>query len=208
MEPTAPLPPGVAVVTDLPPGVPSEVLTRRPDVLASERQLQGANANIGAARANFFPRITLTGSTGSASNELSGLFGSGSHAWLFVPQVTLPIFTGGANIATLQVSQADRDIAVARYERSIQSAFREVADALAQRATLSEQVAAQQALVEALDDATKLSLARFQNGVDSYLAVLDAQRQLFAAQQVLAGLRLSRDANLVTLYKALGGGAT
>lgn len=207
MEPAAPLPPGVTSVAELPPGVPSEVLTRRPDVMASERRLQAANANIGAARANFFPRITLTGSAGSASRELDGLFAAGSSTWGFTPAVTLPIFTGGANVATLQASEADRDIAVAGYERAIQSAFREVADALAQRSTVDEQYQAQKALVEALEDTTQLSLARFRNGVDSYFAVLDAQRQLFAAQQVLAGLRLARDANLVTLYKALGGGA-
>jgi multidrug efflux system outer membrane protein len=206
MEPTAPLPSGVAQVTELPAGVPSEVLVRRPDVRASERQLQAASANIGAARANFFPRITLTGSAGSASRELSGLFGADSRTWVFAPAVTLPIFTGGALRANLEATVADRDIAVARYERAIQGAFREVADALAQRATLGEQYEAQRALVEALADATRLSLARFQNGVDSYLAVLDAQRQLYAAQQVLVELRLARDANLVTLYKALGGG--
>lgn len=175
--------------------------------MASERRLQAANANIGAARANFFPCITLTGSDGSASRELDGLFAAGSRTWGFTPAVALPIFTGGANIATLQASETDRDIAVAGYERAIQSTFREVADALAQRATVDEQYQAQKALVEALEDATRLSLARFRNGVDSYFAVLDAQRQLFAAQQVLAGLRLARDANLVTLYKALGGGA-
>jgi len=206
LEPTAPLPSGVARVTELPAGVPSEVLTRRPDVRSAERQLQAANANIGAARAQFFPRITLTGTTGTASRELGGLFGADSRTWSFLPQVTLPIFTGGANRANLEATQFDRDIAIARYERSIQVAFREVADALADRATLGEQFEAQQALVDALADATRLSLARFQNGVDSYLAVLDAQRQLYAAQQVLVELRLSRDANLVTLYKTLGGG--
>jgi multidrug efflux system outer membrane protein len=206
MEPTAPLRAGVARVTELPAGVPSEVLARRPDVRASERQLQAASANIGAARANFFPRITLTGSAGTASRELSGLFGTDSRTWSFAPAITLPIFTGGALRATLDTALVDRDIAVARYERAIQGAFREVADALAQRATLGDQYEAQRALVEALADATQLSLARFQNGVDSYLAVLDAQRQLYAAQQVLVELRLARDANLVTLYKALGGG--
>jgi multidrug efflux system outer membrane protein len=207
LEPTAPLPSGVARVDDLPAGVPSEVLARRPDVRAAERLLQAANANIGAARANFFPRIALTASAGTASRDLQGLFEAGSRTWSFAPSITLPIFTGGANQAALDASEVDRDIAVARYERSIQGAFREVADALAQRGTIDAQLDAQRALVDALADASRLSLARFENGVDSYLAVLDAQRQLYLAQQVLVELRLARDANLVTLYKALGGGA-
>lgn len=206
LEPVAPLRAGVARVHELPGGVPSEVLTRRPDVRASEHQLMAANANIGAARANFFPRITLTASAGTASRELDGLFQSGSRTWSFAPAITLPLFTGGANRANLEASRIDRDIAVARYERAIQVAFREVADALAQRATVGDQYQAQRALVEALAEASRLSLARFRNGVDSYLAVLDAQRQLYAAQQVLVELRLARDTNLVTLYKALGGG--
>jgi multidrug efflux system outer membrane protein len=206
LEPDVPLAAGIARVADLAAGVPSEVLLRRPDVRAAERSLQAANASIGAARAAFFPRITLTGSAGSASTQLDGLFDGGSRAWSFVPQITLPIFTGGANRANLAAAKVDREIALARYEKAIQVAFREVADALAQRATLSEQFAAQQALVEALADALKLAQARFERGVDSYLQVLDAQRQLYAAQQGLVALRLARDANLVTLYKALGGG--
>ena len=208
LEPAAPLPAGVAQVAELPAGVPSEVLVRRPDILAAERQLQAANANIGAARAAFFPRITLTGSIGTASTQLDGLFAGGSRTWSFLPQITLPLFTGGATRANLQASRIEREIAVARYEKSIQAAFREVADALAQRATLAEQFAAQQALVEALTDAQRLAQARFDRGVDSYLQVLDAQRALYAAQQGLVTLRLARDANLVTVYKALGGGST
>lgn len=208
MEPTAPLPAGVAQVAELPAGVPSDVLTRRPDVLAAERQLQAANASIGAARAAFFPRISLTAGIGSASTDLDGLFSSGTRTWSFAPQLSLPIFTGGANTANLEATKVQRQIAVATYEQTIQSAFREVADALAARATLAEQMAAQQALVDALADAQRLAQARFDRGVDSYLQVLDAQRTLYAAQQSLVTLRLARDANIITLYKALGGGAT
>jgi multidrug efflux system outer membrane protein len=206
LEPAAPLPEGIAQVAELPAGVPSDVLLRRPDVRAAERQLQAANASIGAARAAFFPRITLTGSLGSASRELDGLFGAGSRTWSFVPQITLPIFTGGANRANLEATKVEREIALARYEKAIQAAFREVADALAARATLAEQFDAQRALVEALTDTQRLAQARFERGIDSFLPVLDAQRQLYAAQQSLVTLRLARDANLVTLYKALGGG--
>lgn len=205
LEPATPLA-RVTQVDELPAGLPSEVLQRRPDVLAAERELQAANANIGAARAAFFPRIALTASAGTASASLDGLFGAGSGAWSFVPQVTLPIFDGGARRANLQVARADRDLALARYERSIQSAFREVADALAQRSTLAEQLAAQQALVEATRETHRLAQARFERGVDDFLQVLVAQRSLYAAQQALIALRLARDANLVTLYKALGGG--
>jgi outer membrane protein, multidrug efflux system len=205
LEPSVPLS-NVTRVPELPAGVPSEVLQRRPDVLAAEHQLQAANANIGAARAAFFPRIALTAAVGTASASLDGLFGAGSGTWSFVPQITLPIFDAGANRANLQVAQADRDLALARYEKAIQSAFREVADALAQRATLAEQFSAQQALVEATSETHRLAQARFERGVDDYLQVLFAQRTLYAAQQGLIALRLARDANLVTLYKALGGG--
>jgi outer membrane protein, multidrug efflux system len=206
LEPDVPLAAGVAQVAELPAGVPAEVLARRPDIRAAERQLQAAQASIGVARAAFFPRITLTGAAGSASSQLDGLFGGGSRTWSFAPQITLPIFTGGANTANLEAARVDRRIALARYEKAIQVAFREVADALAQRATLAEQFAAQSALVAALADAQRLAQARFERGVDSYLQVLDAQRQLYAAQQGLVSLRLARDANLVTLYKTLGGG--
>lgn len=187
-------------------GVPSEVLLRRPDVLQSERLLQAANANIGAARAAFFPSISLTASAGTTSSALSGLFDGGTGFWSFVPQLNLPIFEGGRNRANLKVSEIDRDIALAQYEKAIQSAFREVADGLAEQDTLDEQLAAQTALVEATTDYHVLSEARFRRGVDSYLNVLDAQRSLYTAQQGLITLRLTKNSNHVTLYKVLGGG--
>jgi multidrug efflux system outer membrane protein len=189
-----------------PAGLPSDLLERRPDVLEAERTLRAANANIGAARAAFFPSITLTASQGTASNALSGLFAAGSGAWTFAPQVTLPIFTGGRNLANLTSARVARDIDVAKYENTVQTAFREVADGLALRASLERQLTAQQALVAASSDAYRLSDARFRRGVDSYLNALDAQRSLYAAQQTLIGVELSRMSNLVTLYQALGGG--
>uniref|UniRef100_UPI000D368BF6 AdeC/AdeK/OprM family multidrug efflux complex outer membrane factor n=1 Tax=unclassified Variovorax TaxID=663243 RepID=UPI000D368BF6 len=188
------------------PGLPSQLLQRRPDILQAERDLKAANANIGAARAAFYPRISLTASAGSASASLSNMFKDGSRSWSFVPQVTLPIFDGGANRANLDIARTERDIQVAQYEKAVQTAFREVSDALAQRATLGRQLAAQEALVEATSEAHRLSQARFQRGVDSYLSVLDAQRSLYTAQQNLIGTRLSRLSNLVTFYKTLGGG--
>lgn len=190
----------------LPVGLPSTLLQRRPDVLAAERQLQAANANIGAARAAFYPRIALTASAGYSSTQLDQLFKDGHGVWSFVPQVTLPIFDGGANRANLAGARVDRDIALAQYEQSIQTAFREVADALAVRATIDERLDAQASLVEASDASLQLSQARFQRGVDSYLNVLDSQRTLYTAQQSLIGVRLNRASNLVTLYKVLGGG--
>ncbi|MDP1790988.1 MAG: AdeC/AdeK/OprM family multidrug efflux complex outer membrane factor [Methylibium sp.] len=193
-------------LAELPAGLPSDVLQRRPDVLQAERQLQAANATIGAARAAFFPRISLTASAGVASSSLSDLFQGSARTWSFVPQVSLPIFDAGRNRANLEVTKTQRDIALAQYELAIQSAFREVADALAARGTFDEQLAAQQALVDATGETYRLSQARYRSGVDSYLAVLDAQRSLYAAQQSLITLRLSRSANLVTLYKVLGGG--
>ncbi len=196
----------LTAVQDIAPGLPSEVLLRRPDVLAAENLLKGYNANIGAARAAFFPRITLTGSVGVGSDELSGLFTDGSGAWAFAPKIVLPIFHGGSLWASLRVSEADRDIAVARYEKTIQTAFREVADALARRGTIDEQLAARQSLTGALATSHRLSRVRYEKGVDSYLAVLDAQRSLYGAQQELIATRLTRLLNLVTLYKVLGGG--
>jgi multidrug efflux system outer membrane protein len=187
-------------------GIPSEVLLRRPDVLQAERLLQAANANIGAARAAFFPRISLTASAGTTSSALSNLFDGGTGFWSFMPQLHLPIFEGGRNRANLAVSQVDRDIAQAEYEKAIQIAFREVADSLAARGTLDEQLAAQTALVEASADSHALSDARYRRGIDSYLNVLDAQRSLYAAQQDLITLRLTKNSNHVTLYKVLGGG--
>ena len=191
---------------DLPVGLPSEVLQRRPDVLAAERQLIAANADIGAARAAFFPSITLTGNFGTASNELSGLFKSGSTAWSFSPQISVPIFAGGANVANLDLSKVEKNVNIAQYERTLQSAFREVDDALAARATLDEQLAAQRALLEDTSESYHLAEARFRSGVDSFLPVLDAQRSLYTAQQALVGLELLRLQNMATLYKALGGG--
>ncbi len=187
-------------------GVPSEVLLRRPDVLEAERLLQATNANIGAARAAFFPRISLTASAGTTSSSLSNLFDGGTGFWSFMPQLNLPIFNRGRNRANLRISEVDREIAQAQYEKAIQSAFREVADGLAERGTLDEQLAAQTALVEASADNRALSDARYRGGIDSYLNVLDAERGLYAAQQNLITLRLVKNSNHVTLYKALGGG--
>jgi multidrug efflux system outer membrane protein len=197
----------VAAVKDLSPGLPSEVLQRRPDVLQAEDQLKAANANIGAARAAFFPRIALTTSAGFGSTELSSLFDAGAGTWAFLPQITLPIFDGGANRANLKVAEVDREIFVAQYDKAIQGAFREVADALAQWGTVGDQLRAQEALAEAASVSYRLSDARYRNGVDSYLVVLDSQRALYGAQQNLITVRLARLANLVTLYKVLGGGA-
>jgi multidrug efflux system outer membrane protein len=194
------------LIAELPPGVPSDVLIRRPDVLAAEHALRSANASIGAARAAFFPSISLTASAGTASTELSGLFGAGSGTWSFAPRITLPIFTAGALRASLDVAEVRKSIEVARYERAIQGAFREVADALVARGALDDQLAAQAARVAAEERRYALSELRYKGGVDSYLGVLTAQRDLFAAQRELIETRLSRLANLVDLYKALGGG--
>jgi len=196
----------VTALRELPVGLPSTVLQERPDVLAAERTLRAANANIGAARAAFFPSISLTATAGTASSTLGGLFAAGSGAWTFIPQVSLPIFNAGANRANLQVAETDRDIYLARYEKAIQSAFREVADALAQRATLDARLDAQHKLVDASAASYRLSEARYQKGVDSYLSALDAQRSLYAARQSLVSLKLEAATNAVTLYKVLGGG--
>ena len=193
-------------VAELEEGIPSDVLVRRPDILAAEHQLMAANAQIGAARAAFLPAISLTGSFGTESPQLSGLFKSGSRAWTFSPQISLPIFAGGANVANLQATKLARDTALAQYEKAIQTAFREVADALVARGTLDEQLAAQQALVTASAATYRLSDMRYRGGVDSYLSALVAQVQLYGAQQQLQNVRLLRLQNLVTLYKALGGG--
>ncbi|MBU1352920.1 MAG: efflux transporter outer membrane subunit [Gammaproteobacteria bacterium] len=191
----------------LPAGLPSELLTRRPDIRQAEQQLVGANANIGAARAAFFPRISLTSQAGTASGELSGLFKSGSWGFSIAPSLLLPIFDAGRNQANLDSAQAGRGIAIAQYEKAIQTAFREVSDALAGQATLGEQAQAQQLQVEA--EAARLQLAdlRYRNGVSSYLDLLDAQRSLFATQQAVVQVRLAQLQNQVSLYKALGGGA-
>ena len=208
--PAALLPDGleqaVATVAELPAGVPSEVLTRRPDIVQAERALRAANANIGAARAAFFPRITLTASAGTASSTLDGLFEGGSGAWSFVPQLRLPIFEAGRLQASLDVAEIQRDINVAQYEKAIQSAFREVADSLAERATITERIDARRKQVAATQNSLKLSDARYRGGVDSYLSLLDAQRSLYAAEQELIAVRLADATNRVELYKALGGG--
>ena len=193
-------------VAELEEGIPSEVLVRRPDVLAAEHQLMAANAEIGAARAAFLPTISLTGDFGTESTQLSGLFKGGSRAWAFSPQISVPIFAGGANVANLQATKLARDTAIAQYEKAIQTAFREVADALVARGTLDDQLAAQRALVSASDKAYRLADMRYRGGVDSYLNALVAQVALYSAQQQLQTVRLARLQNLVTLYKALGGG--
>jgi multidrug efflux system outer membrane protein len=192
---------------DIAAGLPSEVLLRRPDILLAEHQLKSAYANIGAARAAFFPRIALTAGAGLMSGDLADLFRGGATTWSFAPQVALPIFDAGARRANLKAAQVDRDIAIAEYEKAIQSAFREVSDSLSLRTRLMEQQDAQQALVDTLAETYRLSDARYKAGIDSYLSVLIAQRSLYGSQQVLVSLRLARLSNLVTLYKVLGGGA-
>jgi multidrug efflux system outer membrane protein len=193
-------------VQEISAGLPSDLLINRPDILAAEHRLKASNANIGAARAAFFPLITLTGNLGTASAELSGLFGSGSGIWSFSPSVTLPIFDGGRNRANLNVSEARRNLAVADYERTIQGAFREVADTLAERRWLTQQLAAQQATLAAQTERTRLAGLRYQNGAAPYLEVLDAERDRFLAQQELVQLRRALIASSVNLYAALGGG--
>ena len=197
---------GTLGVNALPAGLPSTVLLRRPDVLQAEHLLRSASADIGAARAAFFPTISLTGNVGSASPALSGLFKSGTGAWTFMPQATLPLFHGGELIGNLSVARTSRDIALAQYEKAIQSSFRDVADALALTPTLERQRQAQESLVEASKRSYDLSQQRYKSGSDSYLAVLDAQRSYYGAQQGLIATRLAQQNNRVTLYKALGGG--
>ncbi|MFZ5585659.1 MAG: AdeC/AdeK/OprM family multidrug efflux complex outer membrane factor [Thermodesulfobacteriota bacterium] len=196
----------LTALPELPAGLPSAVLQRRPDILQAEHLLKAANANIGAARARFYPSISLTALGGTGSHELYDLFKSGSGYWSFAPSVTIPIFNHGRNQANLEVAEADREMQLARYDKAVQTAFREVADALALRATLDEKLAAQRALVEATTESYRLSDIRFRKGVASYLAVLVLERGSYTAQQALINVRHSRQANLVALYKALGGG--
>ena len=186
-------------------GLSSEVLLRRPDVMAAEHRLKGAYANIGAARAALFPRISLTTTIGSASNQLSGLFESGTGTWAVTPQFVMPIFDARL-WAALRVSKTDREIILTQYEKTIQTAFREVADALAVQGTIDAQLVAQQSLTDALADSYRLAMRRFDKGIDGYLSVLDAQRAHFAAQQSLTSLRLAKTASQVRLYAVLGGG--
>jgi outer membrane protein, multidrug efflux system len=203
------LPEKLSVIKSLPdvsPGTSSEVLLYRPDILQAENLLKAAHANIGAARAAFFPRISLTTAIGTASGDLSGLFKSGSYVWNYAPQVVLPIFD--ARIwSGLKASEVEREIALAQYERAIQGAFREVADALARRGTLGDQLEAQQSLLEATEKTYRLSNARYEKGIDIYLNVLDAQRSLYAAQQGLIAIHLAKLSNQVRLYAVLGGGS-
>ncbi len=202
--PSAPL--DGALVAEVPAGMESSILIRRPDVLAAEHNLLAANANIGAARAAFFPSITLTGSAGTASSSFSRLFSAGSASWSFAPQINVPIFSGGILQGSLDLAKVQTQLQVAEYERTIQTAFREVADVLAARGTYDSQIAAQTALADAYADAFRLSLLRFRSGLDTYQAPLDSQRQLYTAQQELIALQVQRLQTLVTLYKALGGG--
>ncbi len=194
------------MVTELPAGLPSDLLIQRPDIRAAEYRLKSSNANIGAARAAFFPRISLTAGIGSASSSLSDLFESGSRTWSFMPQLVLPIFDAGRNRSNLSLAQARNHIAVADYEKTIQDAFREVADALAARATLDDEVRAQQAVATAQSQRLELADLRYKNGISSSLELLDAQRDLFAAQQNLVQTRLLRLTNGIDLYRSLGGG--
>ena len=194
------------LLSQVPAGLPSDLLQRRPDILEAEHLLKAANANIGAARAAFFPSISLTANAGSLSPDLSGLFGGGSGTWLFQPQISLPIFNAGSLRASLDYSKIQKDIGVARYEQSIQTAFQEVADGLAARQTYQRQLQAQRDLVEANQDYYRLAERRYRIGIDSNLTFLDAQRSLFSAQQALITDRLAQLTSEVNLYKALGGG--
>jgi len=203
------LPGGLAAVAelkDVSAGLDSGILLERPDILAAEYQLKSMNANIGAARAAFFPRISLTAAAGTLTPALAGLFESGTGYWSYAPQVVQPLFAGGSLVANLKAAKVDRDIAVAQYEKAIQTAFREVSDALALRSALAEQMDAQQSLAEALGESYRLSEARYKEGIDSYLGVLVTQRAFYDAQRGLVATKLARRANQVALYKVLGGG--
>ena len=208
MVPSELLPENLSSVTpprNVDPGLSSAVLLSRPDIMAAEHQLMAANAQIGVARAAFFPRISLTALVGTASSALSGLFGSGTGTWTFNTQAVMPIFDARTH-AALDVTQVDQQIVLAQYQKAIQSAFREVADALAVKGTIDQQVAAQESLVEATEETYTLAQERFNGGIDDFLGVLDAHRSLYSAQQVLVGLRLRRLTNQVQLYAVLGGG--
>ncbi|MGJ7509741.1 efflux transporter outer membrane subunit [Variovorax sp. GT1P44] len=195
-----------AIRDDVPAGLPSDLLTRRPDVLQAEAVLRSENADIGAARAAFFPHITLTGALGTASSSLGGLFGAGASAWSFVPALTLPIFDAGANQANLDVAKVRKDIGIAQYEKTIQTAFREVSDGLAARGTYNDQLVAAQRYAEVESRRLGLAQVRYDSGVDGYLEVLTAQQDLYNAQLSLVSVRMNRLESLVDLYRALGGG--
>src|SRR3984893_14898805 len=190
------------LLADIPAGLPSDLLTRRPDIMQAEATLRGANANIGAARAAFFPTISLTGNLGTASSALGGLFKAGSLAWSFLPSLTLPIFEAGKLQANLDVATVQKDINVAQYEKTIQTAFREVSDGLAARGTYDDQVASLERFTNAEQRSLDLSDMRFRNGVDNYLNVLTAQTALYSAEQTLVAARLARLTNLVDLYRS------
>jgi multidrug efflux system outer membrane protein len=194
------------IVQGLAPGAPSELLEHRPDIRAAEHRLRSRNANIGAARAAFFPRFSLTGSFGSASAELSDLFGSGQESWSFAPRLTLPIFDGGRNEANLDLAHVRKDLAVAEYEKVIQSAFREVSDAIAAKETLQRETAARQSLVKTSEMRLQLSRARYENGADDYSRYLDAQRQSFRNRSALVQVQTEQQLALADLFRALGGG--
>lgn len=197
---------GALLVQDLAPGTPSQLLAQRPDIRAAEHRLQGRNASIGAARAAFFPRISLTGLFGTSSAELSNLFESGQRAWSFAPQITLPIFDGGRNSANLDLAQVRKDIAIAAYEQTIQTAFRDVSDALAATDTLRREEAAQQALAQSSAATLRLSEERYRSGADDHLRYLDAQRNDFASQIALVQVQTQRQIALAALFRSLGGG--
>jgi multidrug efflux system outer membrane protein len=194
-------------MSEVPVGLPSDLLQQRPDIVAAEHRLKGANANIGAARAAFFPTITLTGFYGTASLELSRLFESGTGAWLFAPQLVMPIFDAGRRQANFDLAEVRRDAAVAEYEHTIQRAFRDVADALSAQHWLAEQIAIQRRAVAAQQERARLAQARYERGLASFLEALDAQRDLLAAQQLLVQERRALLSSRVALYAALGGGS-
>lgn len=198
--------PDELVPADLPPGLPSDLLVRRPDVRAAEHRLRGAHAGIGAARAAFLPMISLTGAAGTASASLDGLFDAGSRTWSFMPNITLPIFSGGALQANLEVATVRRRIEIASYEKAIQTAFSEVMDGLAGKRTLDDQIRSERLLVAASRRACELAGQRYAAGMDDNLSLLDAQRRLYDSRQALTRTRLARVNNLIGLYKALGGG--
>jgi len=192
----------------LPAGLPADLLQRRPDIRAAEHTLLAANANVGAARAAFFPSVTLTGNGGTTSGSIGKLFAAGTAAWLFEPNISVPIFDAGQNFANLDYAKVEKRVEIADYEKAIQSAFHDVADALAARATYTRQITFEQQLVDADARDYTLSKMRFDAGVDNYLTVLVAQSSLFSAQISLVALKLAEQQNLITLYKALGGGWT
>jgi multidrug efflux system outer membrane protein len=194
------------LLADVPAGLPSDLVQRRPDILEAEHSLEAANANIGAARAAFFPSISLTGSVGSASTQLSGLFASGTGVWSFTPQVSLPLFTGGKNRANLDSARIGKEIGVANYEKAIQTAFREVADALVASSTYANQVQVETQAIETQQRRLELASARYRQGEDSYLNVLSAQQDLYTAQSGRLQSELNRLTSGVSLYQALGGG--